>query len=99
VAPFIFWGFIPHKKGRETLFKTIAADSRVQVCYESSHRVLKTLTALEKVLSAGRRVLLARELTKIHEEVLSGTAGELAEILTENPVKQKGEFVLIISNE
>ena len=96
-ASFVFHGFIPHKKGRETLFKEIAADPRAHVAYESSHRILKTLTALGTVLQKGRKVSLARELTKIHEEVLEGEPSQLEELLTKVPVKQKGEFVLIVA--
>jgi 16S rRNA (cytidine1402-2'-O)-methyltransferase len=96
-APSVFHGFIPHKKGRETLFKLMVSDTRMHIAYESSHRVLKALTSLSKVLQEGRKVLLARELTKIHEEMLEGSAAELAEYLTTNPVKQKGEFVLIVA--
>jgi 16S rRNA (cytidine1402-2'-O)-methyltransferase len=98
-ASFVFHGFIPHKKGRETLFNEIAKDTiHAHVAYESSHRVLKALQSLAKVLPEDRKVSVARELTKMHEEVLEGSAGELAEFLTKNPVKQKGEFVLIVSS-
>ena len=96
-APSIFHGFIPHKKGRETLFKEMASDHRMHIAYESSHRVLKAVTSLAKVLPPNRKVLIARELTKMHEELLQGSASELADFLTKNPVKQKGEFVLIIA--
>jgi len=96
-APFIFHGFIPHKKGRETLFKEIAgATNYTHVAYESSHRIVKALTSLAKVLQPNQKVLIGRELTKMHEEMLEGSAEELADILTKTPVKQKGEFVLII---
>ncbi len=97
VAPFTFWGFVPHKKGRETLFKNIADSEHVSVVYESSHRILKTLEALSKHLDISRKVIIARELTKIFEETLIGTPEELIEILTKNPVKQKGEFVVIVA--
>lgn len=92
---FVFLGFLPHKKGRETLFKEIGEGERTYVFYESTHRILKTLESL--VLHAGgKKVCLARELTKIHEEFLLGTAEELLAILTQNPIKQKGEFTVII---
>jgi len=91
---FIFLGFMPHKKGRETLFKEIAESDRTIVFYESTHRILKTLESLRKV---NKKVTIARELTKIYEEVLQGTADEILNILINTPEKQKGEFVIIVS--
>ena len=93
---FLFLGFLPHKKGRETLFKEIAASKRIVVFYESPHRIIKTLESLAKYIPE-RETVVARELTKIHEEVFSGTPNETLEYFLKNPVKQKGEFVVIIS--
>ena len=93
---FVFLGFLPHKKGRETLFKEIAASSRAVVFYESPHRILKTLESLQQHAPA-KRVTVCRELTKIHEEVKSGTAAELLEYFQNNPEKVKGEFVVLVS--
>jgi len=99
-ARFSFLGFLPHKKGRETLFKEIADSKNTIVFYESPHRIIKTLQSLSSHLDVQRpnerRVALARELTKIYEEFLFGTAEELLKILEENPEKQKGEFVMIV---
>ncbi len=95
VHEFIFLGFMPHKKGRETLFKEIAESERTMVFYESTHRILKTLESLTKI---NRKVTIVREITKIYEEVLQGSAEEILKILTDIPEKQKGEFVVIISN-
>ncbi len=92
---FIFLGFMPHKKGRKTLFKEIAEAERTVVFYESTHRILKTLESLKKV---NKKITLARELTKIYEEIIQGSAEEILEILTKTPEKQKGEFVVIVSN-
>lgn len=92
---FIFLGFMPHKKGRETLFKEIAETERTIVFYESTHRILKTLESLKKI---NKKITLARELTKIYEEIIQGSAEEILEILTKTPEKQKGEFVVIVSN-
>lgn len=91
---FIFLGFMPHKKGRETIFKEIAQSERTIVFYESTHRILKTLESLTKI---EKKVTLVREITKIYEEVLQGSATEILKILTETPEKQKGEFVVIVS--
>jgi 16S rRNA (cytidine1402-2'-O)-methyltransferase len=64
---FTFLGFLPHKKGRETLFKEIASSERTMVFYESPHRILKTLESLVK-FCPNKKVCIARELTKIYEE-------------------------------
>lgn len=94
VHEFIFLGFLPHKKGRETLFKEIAASERTVVFYESTHRIIKTLESLKEI---PKTVTIVRELTKVYEEVLQGSAEEILKILSEIPEKQKGEFVVIVS--
>ncbi|MES2315431.1 MAG: 16S rRNA (cytidine(1402)-2'-O)-methyltransferase [Patescibacteria group bacterium] len=93
---FTFLGFLPHKKGRETLFKEIADAKRTMVFYESPHRILKTLESLAKFCPE-KNVCLARELTKIYEEFKTGKPAELLEYLKQNPVKQKGEFTVLVS--
>ncbi len=96
VHDFVFLGFFPHKKGRETLFKEVAASERTMIFYESPHRVLKALASLEK-FAPTKKVTIARELTKIHEEVKSGSAMELLEFFEKNAEKVRGEFVVIVS--
>ncbi|MEK7208353.1 MAG: 16S rRNA (cytidine(1402)-2'-O)-methyltransferase [Patescibacteria group bacterium] len=107
-SEFLFLGFLPHKKGRETLFKEIAASKRAVVFYESPHRILKTLESLKKFLGptsesglevGPKRVTICRELTKIHEEVKSGTAAELLEFFKSNPEKVRGEFVVVTADK
>jgi 16S rRNA (cytidine1402-2'-O)-methyltransferase len=93
---FTFLGFLPHKKGRETLFREIADAKRTMVFYESPHRILKTLESLRKFCPE-KKVCLAREITKIYEEFKNGSPSELLEYLTQNPVKQKGEFTVLVS--
>ncbi len=93
---FTFLGFLPHKKGRETIFKEIADSKRTMVFYESPHRILKTLESLQK-FCPGKKVCIARELTKIYEEFKTGTPAEVLEYLKKNPVKQKGEFTVIVA--
>ncbi len=99
-SDFLFLGFLPHKKGRETLFKEIAESKRTAVFYESPHRILKTLESLKTHLEArppsGRKIVIARELTKIHEEVVSGTPAELLEFFKTNEEKVRGEFVVMV---
>jgi len=93
---FTFLGFLPHKKGRETLFKEIAESKRTMVFYESPHRILKTLESLNK-FCPNKKVCIAREITKIYEEFKTGSASELLEYLTKNPIHQKGEFTILVS--
>lgn len=98
VANFVFLGFLPHKKGREKLFNEISNQERPVVFYESSHRILKTLESLDKFCET-RKVVIARELTKIYEEFLSGKPKELLDLLNSKPNKQKGEFVVIVDSK
>ncbi len=93
---FTFLGFLPHKKGRETLFKEITEAKRTVVFYESPHRILKTLGSLAK-FCPNKKVCLARELTKIYEEFKTGSPLEVLEYLKKNPEKQRGEFTVIVS--
>ncbi len=92
---FSFLGFIPHKKGRQTFFKSLATFAHPTVFFESTHRILKTLESLAKEYPEAT-LYLGRELTKMHEELLVGTAAEIYDILEKTPVKQKGEFAVIV---
>ncbi len=93
---FTFLGFLPHKKGRETLFKEIAAAERTMVFYESPHRIEKALVSLAKY-APEKKVTIARELTKVFEQVISGSAAELTEYFSKHPDKVRGEFVVMVS--
>lgn len=93
---FSFLGFIPHKKGRETLFKSLATFPHPTVFFESTHRILKTLQSLNEHYPDST-IYVGRELTKMHEEMLVGTPAEIIAIIEAAPVKQKGEFVIIKS--
>ncbi len=92
---FTFYGFLPQKKGREKLFAEIASSDRASIFFESPHRIMKALESMNKAAPA-RRVGLYRELTKIYEEALIGVPSELIARLTADPIKQKGEFVVIV---
>ncbi len=94
---FVFEGFLPHKKGRQTRLKNIAQEKRTSVLYESPHRLVKCLSQIEKFMGADRKVCVARELTKIHEEFTRGTAKEVREYYENKTVK--GEIVIIIEGE
>jgi 16S rRNA (cytidine1402-2'-O)-methyltransferase len=102
MSQFVFLGFPPHKKGRETFFKEVIALKYPVVYYESPHRVLKNLELLIKLgtdLPAGRqgkKIILGRELTKMFEEIVRGDAESVLKYFSENPGKVKGEFVIII---
>lgn len=91
---FVFLGFLPHKKGRQSALKEMANEKRAIVLYESPHRIEKLMGELGEVVPE-REVTLARELTKLHEEVLKGTPGELWARLETTPAR--GEYVVIIS--
>lgn len=98
---FTFLGFLPHKKGRQTLMKEIADMSRTVVFYESPHRIEKALAELDTALTAAdmpeRKVTVMRELTKLYESVVSGTAAELMEHFKAHPTEVRGEFLVIVS--
>lgn len=93
---FLFLGFLPHKKGRQTALKDIAHCTFPVVLYESPHRILKLLNELGK-FAAQSKVTIGRELTKMHEEILIGNPLELAERL-EKKKGVRGEFVVIIES-
>ncbi len=93
---FTFLGFLPHKKGRETLFKEMQESKRTVVFYESPHRILKTLESLQK-FCPNKKVCVARELTKIYEEFKIGTSAEVLEYFKNNLDKQRGEFTVIVA--
>jgi 16S rRNA (cytidine1402-2'-O)-methyltransferase len=94
-AEFTFLGFLPHKKGREKIFKEIAESKKVIVFYESTHRILKTLDSLNKYVPK-HKVVIAREMTKQFEEFIEGDAIELISCFEKDPVRLKGEFVVIV---
>lgn len=98
-STFTFYGFMPHKKGRETLFKTIAESDQTSVFYESVHRIEKTLESLVKSLDEHRQVVIARELTKMHEEVVRGTASEVKTHFVINKDHIRGEFVVVVGSK
>ncbi len=92
---FVFLGFPPHKKGRETFFKKVMASDIPVIYYESPHRVLKNLELLME-LAPDKNIILGRELTKIFEEVVRGSVSEVKTYLESKAGKMKGEFVIIV---
>lgn len=94
--PMTFLGFPPHKKGRETFFTQLSEYEHTVVFYESTHRLVKALEAIREK-QPERQMAIAKELTKIHERVLFGTAEELLGQLENDPVLTKGEFVCVLA--
>ena len=91
---FVFEGFLPQKKGRQTRLNFLKAEQRTIIFYESPYRVLKTLTQLAEVFGNDRQAAAAREISKMHEECIRGTLAELIEHFTKN--EPRGEFVLLV---
>ncbi|NCP67459.1 16S rRNA (cytidine(1402)-2'-O)-methyltransferase [bacterium] len=94
---FTFHGFLPHKKGRQTLIKSFKETEHCQIVYESVHRFPKLLKELTEFVGADRSICVGRELTKMHEEIWRGTVIEALEHFNES--NTKGEFVVIVAPE
>lgn len=92
---FAFLGYAPQKKGRETFFKSLAEYDIPVIFFESTHRIMKTLEALDK-FAGDKKVSIGRELTKMHEEFISGSPAEMLAYLETNTDHQKGEFVVVV---
>lgn len=92
---FTFLGFPPHKKGRETYFKKVAASEMPVMYYESPHRLMKNLELLQS-LAPEKHIIIGRELTKVYEEIVRGTVTEGIAYFTEHGDKVKGEFSVIV---
>ena len=91
---FIFEGFLPHKKGRQTKLQAVANYPYTTILYESPFRLLKTLKQLAEVCGAERQVCVSRELTKIHEENVRGTLAEVVAHFSQKDIK--GEIVIVL---
>lgn len=91
---FVFEGFLPPKKGRQTRLKALAKETRTLIIYESPYRLVKTLQQLREFWG-NRKASVSRELTKMHEENVAGTLQELAQYFTQKTVK--GEIVLVVA--
>jgi 16S rRNA (cytidine1402-2'-O)-methyltransferase len=94
---FLFAGFPPRtSQTRRALFRDLAREPGTLIFYESSHRIAHTLQDLCSVFGGERRTVLARELTKVHETFLEGSACELVQRLVDDPMQRKGEHVLLV---
>ena len=94
---FVFEGFLPVKKGRQTRMEALAEESRTMIFYESPHKLMKTLGQFQEYFGADRAVSISRELTKMYEETIRGTLHEAAQHFTDNPAK--GELVLVVAGK
>ncbi len=91
---FVFEGFLPLKKGRQTMMKKLALEERTIILYESPHRLVKTLDELAQYLGADRSCSVSRELTKVFEETARGTLKEVSDHFRKKEVK--GEIVIVV---
>ncbi|QNL21962.1 16S rRNA (cytidine(1402)-2'-O)-methyltransferase [Hyphobacterium sp. CCMP332] len=94
---FIYEGFIPHKKGRQTFIEAWKDEKRTVVFYESPHRIVKCLEQMKEFLGPDREVAVVREITKKFEETIRGSLEELCEIFKTKTIK--GEFVVVLKGE
>ncbi len=91
---FVFEGFLPVKKGRQTRLKLLAEESRTMIFYESPHKLIKTLTHFAEYFGAERQVSISRELTKMFEETKRGKVADVLAHYTQKP--PKGEIVIVV---
>lgn len=94
---FVFEGFLPHKKGRQTLLKRLAEEERTMVFYESPHRLVKTLEQFKQYFGADRPASVSRELTKLYEETKNGSLEEVYAWFSAKEVK--GEIVIVVGGK
>ncbi len=94
---FVFEGFLPVKKGRQTRLLLLAEESRTMIFYESPHKLMKTLTQFAEYFGEERKISVSRELTKLYEETVRGTVKEVLSHFEKKP--PKGEFVFIVEGE
>jgi 16S rRNA (cytidine1402-2'-O)-methyltransferase len=94
---FLFEGFLPIKKGRQTRLEQLAEESRTMIFYESPHKLLKTLSQFAEYFGGDRLISVSRELTKMYEENVRGTVEEISERFTDKPAR--GEIVIVVSGK
>ncbi len=94
---FVFEGFLPQKKGRQTRMERLSEEDRTMVFYESPYRVLKTLQQLAEHFGSDRLVSCCREISKVHEESVRGTLSEVIAHFQEK--EPRGEFVIVVAGK
>lgn len=94
-TPFMFYGFLPHKKGRQKILGELMNNDTNIILYESVHRFIKLLEEVNKI-NPNQQLIIGRELTKLYEEIKADTVENILDFYNQNPTKVKGEFVIII---
>ena len=94
---FVFEGFLPVKKGRQTRLSLLAEETRTIILYESPHKLIKSLGQLAEHFGADRRISVSREISKLHEETIRGTVEEVLKHYEAKP--PKGEIVIVIGGK
>ncbi len=94
---FVFEGFLPPKKGRQTRLEKLSDEDRTMIFYESPYKLLKTLTQFAQYFGEDRPISVSRELTKLYEETKRGTIKDVLEYYTKNPLK--GEIVIVVAGK
>ncbi|CAD5271854.1 MULTISPECIES: 16S rRNA (cytidine(1402)-2'-O)-methyltransferase [unclassified Imperialibacter] len=94
---FVFEGFLPHKKGKQSKIEAIKEEERAVIYYESPHRLVKTLEMFVTLLGGDRMVSVSRELSKLYEETITGSATEVLAHFQAKP--PKGEIVIVVSGK
>jgi 16S rRNA (cytidine1402-2'-O)-methyltransferase len=94
---FVFEGFLPQKKGRQTALKNLAEEERTMIFYESPYRLIKTLEQFAEAFGADRAASVSRELTKLFEETVNGTLESIAQHFRQKEVK--GEIVIVVAGK
>ena len=94
---FVFEGFLPVKKGRQTRLKLLAKETRTMIFYESPHKLIKTLSHFVEYFGTERPMSVSREITKIHEETIRGSVQEVLNYYTTKP--PKGEIVIVVGGK
>jgi 16S rRNA (cytidine1402-2'-O)-methyltransferase len=94
---FLFAGFLPQKKGRQTIWQRLSINTSTWAVYESPHRLIKALTECNTHCGPERQICVIREISKIYEEVKRGTAADVLQYYQDHPDKCVGEIVLVIS--
>lgn len=96
-SSFYFYGFLPHKKGKESLLKRVAEMEETVIFYESPHRLLKSLEKMVEIIGPDRKISISKELTKIYDFTFRGTIAEAVEFFGQKEVK--GEFVMVLAGK
>ncbi|PKA82988.1 16S rRNA (cytidine1402-2'-O)-methyltransferase [Ulvibacter sp. MAR_2010_11] len=94
---FVFEGFLPVKKGRQTRLQLLSEESRTIIFYESPHKLLKTLAQFVEFFGADRSISVSREISKLHEETVRGTVAEVLQRFESKP--PKGEIVIVVGGK